>query len=1110
MLLFFVLDPKKTAIEAKKLRDEGKWEKGYSLCKKALKTSPKDPDLLEIACELALLLKKYTEAIGHFTLLKPHLEKRKKILDVFIEHFGGEEKDKVLLRENVLLELISEGEMEKVENVFPLIPEKEKEHFLKKHSEREEFNSHFLIYALLFYSRKFIDAFLKLYEIYKKFEDKRALIKKEIIRVQNMGFMRKYAGFVNFMINYSEGKEDKAIEYIEDFIEDESFYPYIKEEFEKRFPQNPYFKLLFSHILILRGEKNKGLSILKEIVKNKEKIDKNYAYNILKSLKKEELSEEETKDLAEILTELGKTEEAAEILKDKVKSEVGVKSLRESLVKSFSPRAFRILLEMEENIDENLKFLYENNPLYLNDREVLDVLKDIGEEKNIRSDFFLFSLASSSIRNGEFKNGVFIFRYLLKKDFDLELINKEFEKKKEDILKIPEGLILQAEIYLFKKDKKFFDTLKKLIENYPLYSDYVLLMLDESGIFYEDWNEAILEFLEENKDKIGDNKEILEGIILIRLNRLKEGVLKLYSAYKKGKRFVMKISERIYKEEVPEFNLLQGFIFLELEKYKEAEKFLKKAMTDKRLLTHLSKVLSEKLHKKKDKEVLFLFVSTLILWGKFEEALRLISDLKKRENEKMMGDVLVLEAIILFKKGEKERAKEIIKNLLKEKKKFDPLFLFNFLKEEEKKEKSDFIYQTLGALSLLIPEPLEALRNYFMLAIRNKTLIPRIRDIFFTIETKFPYFPEIELYKKGLDILEGKIEKVALLKFYEENPEIKEEFRNLLEVLPDTQEDPHLLFLLSKLNFEAGREFTSYILKSFELALKERFYELLKEIKDFSYERIKEEEDGKTLLFFILKNDVTNFERFFGLLKEKNYIEKYPEEAMEVMRVLFFKGIRNKEFLFTYADFLAEKNDKTSIYIYQEALEKFPEEIEKRKDKWEKFIPEGLGLTLNAAIRLKDKEKFKERVKKIIELDLIGTFYAVIRESIKVFDYEEELYNLYKKCALYVKDVDTEIYILKELAKRERKVEYYKELIERLILFKKEEVNLYWKEFVERAAIEGKIEVIDDFFKKYFKFERKVDFYRGNYLKTIFIMEPFRFFKFLKYRRNFPLPLREP
>jgi|GEM_PF-6837192 len=1111
MLPFFALDPKKTAREARKLRDEGKWEKGYSLCKKALKTSPRDPDLLEIACELALLLKKYKEAIGHFTLLKAHPQKRRKLLDVLFEHFGGDEKDKILLREHVLLELISEGELDKIENVFTLIPENEKEHFLKKHSEKDDFNSQLFVYALLFYSRKFIDASLKLYEIYKRFEDKRPLIKKEILRVQNMGFMRKYAGFVNFLINYSEGKEDKAIEYVDDFIDDDSFYPYIIKEFEKRFPENSYFKLLFSHLLIINGEKNKGLLVLKEAIKDKENIDKNYAYDIVKSFKKEELSEEELRDVAEILTELGKTEEAAEMIKDSVKSEVSVKSLRESLLKSFSPRAFRILLEMEENnIDENLRFLYEKSSDYLNDMDVLDVLKDLSEERNIKSNFFLFSLASSSIRNGEFKNGIAIFRYLLRKGFNLNLIIQEFERKREDILSIPEGMILEAELHLYKKDEKFFDTLRKLTESYPLYSDYILLLLDEAGLLYDEWNEKILEFLSQNVGKLSDKAHVVEGLTLVRLNRLKEGVLKLYEAYKKGNKFVRGISEKIYKEEIPEYNLLQGFIFLELEKYTEAEKFLRKAMRDKKLLIEISRVLSEKLQKKKNKNILFLFVNTLILWGKYEEALKFISTLKEEADEKMMGDILSMEAVVLFKRGEKEKAKEIIKNLLKEKRKFDPYFLYNFLKEEEKKEKSPFVYQTLGSLALLIPEPKEAVKNYFILALKTPKLISRIRDIFLTIETKFPYFPEIDLYKKGLDILEGKEDKNSLLRFYEENPEIKEEFRNLLEVLPDTQKDPYLLFLLSKLNFETGKEFTPYVLKSFELALNERLYDLLKEIKDFSYERIKNDENGKELLFFILKNDVRNFERFFKLLKEKSYIEKYPNEAIEVMRAVFLKGIRDKEFLFTYADFLSEKEDKSCIYIYQEALEKFPDEIEKRKDKWEKFIPEGLGLGLNVAIRLKDTQKFKERVKRIIELDLIGTFYAVIRESIKIFDYEEELYNIYRKCALSVKDVDTEISVLKGLAGKEGKIEYYEELVEKLILFKRDEVNTYWKEFVKKVAEEGKTHILDRLFEKYFRFDRKMNLYGGNYMKTLFTLEPMRFFKFLKGKRNFPLPLTEP
>ena len=1111
MLPFFALDPKKTAKEARRLMEEGKWEKGYSLCKKALKNSPKDPDLLEISCELSLLLKKYKEAIAHFTLLKKHPERRKRLLNILFENFGGDEEDKVLLREHVLLELLSEGELDKIENVFPLIPENEKEHFLKKHSERDDFYSQFLLYVLLFYSRKFMDASLKLYEIYKRFEDKRTFVKKEILRIQNMGFIRKYANFVNFLISYSEGEEKKAVEYVVDLIEDDFFYPYILREFEKRFPENSYFRLLFSHLLIMKGEKGKGLSVLKEIVKDKENIDKNYAYDIVKGLKREELSDDEIKVVAEILTELNKTEEAAEMLKGKIKGEIGVKSLRESLLKSFSPKAFRILLEMEEeNIEETLLFLYENNPDYLNERDVLDVLKDLSEERGIKSNFFLFSLASSSIRNGEFENGILILRYLLKKGFDLTFVIQEFERKRVDILSIPEGLVLEAEIHLYKKEEKFFDTLRNIIERYPLYSDYVLLLLDEAGILYKEWNDKILEFLKQNIEKMNDRANILEGLALIRLNRLKEGVLKLYEAYKKGNKFVRGISKNIYKEEVPEYNLLEGFILLEMEKWKEAEKFLKRAMRDKKLLMEISRVLSEKLQKKKDKNILFLFVNTLILWGKYEEAFRFVSELKKEAEEKTKGDILAMEAVILFKKGEKEKAKEIIKSLLKEKIKFDPYFLYNFLKEEEKKEKSAFIYQTLGSLALLIPEPKEAVKNYFMLALKTPKLIPKIRDIFFTIETKFPYFPEIDLYKKGLNILEDKEDKNSLLKFYEENPEIKEEFRNLLEILPDTQKDPYLLFLLSKFNFEIGKEFTPYLLRSFELALKERLYDLLKEIKDFSYERIKNNENGKELLFFILKNDVRDFERFFKLLKEKNYIEKYPGEVVEIMRELFLKGIRDKEFLFTYADFLSEKGDKGCIYIYQELMDKVPEEIEKRRDKWEKFIPEGLGLGLNVIISLKDIQKFKERVKRIVELDLVGTFYAVIRESIKIFDYEEELYNIYKQCASYVKDVDTEIYILQELAKKEGKIEYYEELVEKLILFKRDEVNTYWREFVKKAVEEKRTHIIDRLFEKYFQFDRKMDFYSGNYLKTFFNLEPLRFLKFLKGKRNFPLPLREP
>ncbi|MEO0295690.1 MAG: hypothetical protein ABIM85_06670, partial [candidate division WOR-3 bacterium] len=413
MLPFFALDPKKTASEAKRLMEEGKWERGYSLCKKALKTSPRDPDLLEVSLELALLLKNYKEAVGHFLLIKNFPDRKKRVLEHMVSHFGGEEKDKILLREQVLLEFISEGELERIENLFPLIPEREKKHFFEKHSEKDEFVSQMFIYSLLFYSKKYIEASLKLFEIYEKFKDKEDFLRKEILRIQNMGFIRKYASFTNFLINYSEGNEDKALEYIDDLLEDESFFPYLISEFEKRNPKNPYFKLLFSNLLILKGERKRGLIFLRESLKNQENLDLNYAYNIVKDIKRENLDDEEVSIVSDILKELGKTEDAAEFLKIRVKKGESIITLRETLLKSFSARAFRILLEMEEEkIEENLKFLYENNPDYLSDIDVLNILKDFSEERNIKSEFFLFSLGSSLVRNGEYKDGINILRYL--------------------------------------------------------------------------------------------------------------------------------------------------------------------------------------------------------------------------------------------------------------------------------------------------------------------------------------------------------------------------------------------------------------------------------------------------------------------------------------------------------------------------------------------------------------------------------------------------------------------------------------------------------------------------------------------------------------------------
>ncbi len=1111
MLPFFALDPKKTAREARKLRDEGKWEKGYSLCKKALKTSPKDPDLLEIACELALLLKKYREAIGHFALLRNYPDRKKKLIDNLIEHFGGEEEDKILLREHVLIELVSEGDIERIESIYNLIPEKEKEHFVKKHGEKDDFVSGMLVYSIYFYSRKYMEAVLKLYELWKKFRDKREIIKKEIARIQNMGFIRKYAGFFNFISNYYEGKEEEATLYVEDIIDDESFYLYIIEQFEKRKPELPYFKLLYSHLIIIQGDKKRGLELLKEAISDKEGIDLNYAYEIAKSLKSENLSENEIRELAEIFTQLGKTEEAAEILKERMRDEVSVKSLRESLLKSFSPRAFRIFLEMEEeSLDEDLEYMYSGNPDYLNDRDVLDILKDIAEERKFKSPFFLFSLASSSIRNGEFKNGILIFRYLLKLNFNIDLIEKEISRKREDLVKIPEGFMLELEILLNKKDEKFFEKMSEFIDKFPSYNEYALLLLDEAGIKNNEWNDKIIDFIQKNKNKFTEKYLLALGLAYIRKGEFKEGTLCLYEGYKKKINFVKKLTENIMNYDVPEVHFLKGLLELESENFKDAKEFLRKGLKDKRLLRELLKVLSEKLKRKKSKEILFLFVEALLLGGKYDEALRFLNNLKEGESEKMLADISAMESAILWKKGDKEKAKEIIKNLLREKNRFDPSFLYEFLKEEEKNDKSPFIYQTLGSIALLLSKPKEAARYYFILSLKAKKLIPKIKDIFITIESRFPYFPEIEVYKKGLEIIEGKADLNEVITLYEENPDIKDEFAEFLNLLPLTRQNPHLLFLLSKLNYETGRDFKEEIKKSYELANKERLYELLNKIRNFAYERIKNGEDGIDLLLFILRNESREWKRFFNLLIEKSFLKKNRKEIFDTFRVLFLKGIRDKDFVFTYADELSKDNDKTCIYIYQEALDKYPEEIEKRKNKWEKFIPEGLGLGLNVSMKLKDLEKFKERVKKIIKHGLLGTFYATIREGLKVFGYDEELYNILRKCAYDVRDTDTEIHILKELAKRERKFEYFKKLIEKIVLFRRDEVNVYWEEFVKMGIMMGRFDEVQKLWQENFSFERKTDIYRGDYLGTFFVLDPLKLGKFLKGKRNFPLPLKEP
>ncbi len=1112
MLPFFALDPKKTASEAKRLMEEGKWERGYSLCKKALKTSPRDPDLLEVSLELALLLKNYKEAVGHFLLIKNFPDRKKRVLEHMVSHFGGEEKDKILLREQVLLEFISEGELERIENLFPLIPEREKKHFFEKHSEKDEFVSQMFIYSLLFYSKKYIEASLKLFEIYEKFKDKEDFLRKEILRIQNMGFIRKYASFTNFLINYSEGDEDKALEYIDDLLEDESFFPYLISEFEKRNPKNPYFKLLFSNLLILKGERKRGLIFLRESLKNQENLDLNYAYNIVKDIKRENLDDEEVSIVSDILKELGKTEDAAEFLKIRVKKGESIITLRETLLKSFSARAFRILLEMEEEkIEENLKFLYENTPDYLSDIDVLNILKDFSEERNIKSEFFLFSLGSSLVRNGEYKDGINILRYLLRKNFNRELILKEFKRKRDSLLNIPEGLLFDAEIKIQEKNEEFFDSIKNLLEKFPNYSDYALLLLDEFGEIHKDFNDKIIDFLNKEKDKFSKKYLVVEGLSLIRKKNLKEGAIKLYKAYVEGEKFVKDIVERIFREDIPEYNFLKGAILLEMGKFEESSKYLKKAMIDKKLLPEISKVVTEKMKEKKDPTLIFIYVNTLLFWNKFEEAIRFISILKEEiKDEKMLNNVISLESIILYKRGEKDKAREIIKILLKEKKKFDPYFLYEFLKEEEKNDKSPFIYQTLGSLALLLSKPLEAVRYYFMLALSSPKLISKIKDIYLTIETKFPYFPEIDLYKFSLNLLEKEKNRDLLLKFFEDNPELKDEFKFFLNIYPDTQKDPYLLYYLAKLNYEEGKEFEEELIKSYELALNERLYDLLEDIKNFSYERIRKDEAKAKLLFFILKREFRDFNKFFKLLKEKEFIEKFPKESYDVMRDAFLKGVREKDFIFTYADFLAERDDKGSIYLYQEALEKYPEEVEKRRNKWEKFIPEGKGLSLILSIKFRDVEKFKKELKNIMELKLEGTFYAIIKEGIKAFDYDRELYELINTCAQRIKDIDTEIFVLKELSMKEKNLDYFKNLIEKLIVFKKEELSFIWKEFVKVISENKRFDILDNLWNKYFKDKKKKETLGESYFNLIFLRDPKIFFRFLKSRRNFPLPLLEP
>ncbi|MEN3044379.1 MAG: hypothetical protein ABDH37_04075 [Candidatus Hydrothermales bacterium] len=1107
MLPIFALDPKKTFEEAKKLRDEGKWERAYSLCKKALKTSPRDPDLLEISAELATLMKNYQEALGHFLMLKNFPARRKKILELFTEYFGGDEKDKILLREQVILELISEGNFEKLENLFPLIPEREKNHFFEKHSGKEELTSQLFVYFILFFSKNYIDASLKFFDIYTKHKGQTNFLKKEIIRLQNVGFTRKYASFINFLIYYSEGNENKALEYIEDLVEDRSFSTHILNEFEKKPPELSYFKLLFSELLLSKGERKRGLLVLKNSLTQKEGIDLNYAYEIIKEMRNEDLDEEESMIYSEILKELGKTEEAAEFLKRGIKTVEGIKTLRESLLKSFSPRAFRILLEIDEKkIDENLRFLYENNPDYLNDREVLNVLKDLCEEKKIKSNFFIFSLATSLIRNGEYKNGILLFRYLLRKEFEIELILKEFSRKKENLCNFREGLILLAEINMMEKSEEFFETIKKLIERFRDSSEYALLLLDEFGERHRDWNDRIINFLNKEKENFSKKYIVVEGLSLIRSSKLKEGAYKLYEAYREGNKFVHGIAEKFYREEIPEFNFLKGAILIELERFEESFMYLRNAMKERGFLKEISKILTEKIRKKKNPHLIFLYVNLLLTWNKIEEAERFVTLLKNEvRDEKMLGDISSFESIVLYHKGEIDKAKELIKNLLKEKKKFDPIFLYEFLREREKKEKSPFIYQTLGSLALLLNKPLEATRFYFLLALNSPQLINKIKDIYITIETKFSYFPEIDLYKTALKVIEKEENKTLLLKFFEENPELKEEFAFFLRIYPKTQSDPYLLFILAKLNYEEGLPFEEEIIKSYEIASNERLYELIDNLKEYSYEKIKNDEAKKELIFYILKKDKKDFIKFFKLFKEKGFIQKFEEESLEIMRDAFVKGEREKEFLFTYADFLADRNDKSAIYLYQETLEKYPEEIEKRRNKWGKFIPEGIGLSLSLAIRFKDVNKLKEEIRKIVELNLLGTFYAVIKETLKIFDYEKELFEILRICAEKIRDIETEVFILKELSYRERRIEYFKTLIEKLLELKSKELSNTWRDFVNCVIENKKFEILDELWKEHFKRE-----YTGvDYMESIFFKDPLRFFRG-KTNRNFPLPIREP
>ncbi|MEN3046831.1 MAG: hypothetical protein ABDH49_07640 [Candidatus Hydrothermales bacterium] len=1107
MFPIFALDPKKTFEEAKKLRDEGKWERAYSLCKRALKTSPKDPDLLEISAELSTLLKNYQEAFGHFVMLKNFPDRKKRILELFIQYFGGDEKDKILLREQVILELISEGSFEKLENLFPLIPEREKKHFFEKHLGKEELSSQLFVYFILFFSKNYIEASLKFVDIYRKYKEQSNFLRKEIIRLQNVGFTRKYASFINFLISYSQGNETEALEYIEDLLEDGSFSRYIYSEFEKRPPENPQLKLLFSELLISKGERKKGLLVLKSILSQKEAIDLNYASEIIKEVKKEDLDEEEAAIYSEILRELGKTEEAAEFLKRGIKTIDGIKTLRESLLRSFSPRAFRILLEIdEEKIDENLNFLYKNSPDYLNDREVLNVLKDFCEEKRIRSSFFLFSLASSLIRNGEYKSGITIFRYLLRKEFESQLILREFLRKKEDLRNLREGLILLAEIYMMEKNEKIFSIVKELIEKFRDSADYALLILDELGERYIEWNDRIIDFLNREKEKFSKKYLVVEGLSFIRSSRLKDGVFKLYEAYKEGNKFVYGIVEKFYKEEIPEFNFLRGILLLELEKFDESYKYLKNIIKEKSFLKEIAKTLTEKIKKKKNSYLIFLYLNLLLTWNKLEEAEKFLSLLKSEaKDEKMLGDIISFESIVLYHKGEINKAKELIKTLLREKRKFDPIFLYEFLKEKEEQDKSPFIYQTLGSLAILLNKPLEATRYYFLLAINSPQLISKIKDIYLTVETKFPYFPEIDLYKLALRVLEGKENKISLLKFLEENPELKEEFKFFLKIFPETQTDPYLLFLLAKLKYEDGLTFEEEIIKSYEIALKERLYELIESLREYSYEKIKRDEAEKELLFYILKRDRKEFTKFFRLLKDKGFIQKYELESLEIMRDAFVKGEREKEFLLTYADFLADRNDKSSIYLYNEILDRYPEEIEKRKSKWEKFIPEGINISLNLAIKFKDTNRLKEEIKKILTFNLLGTFYGIIKEIVKIFDYEKELFETLRICAEKVKDIETEIYLLKELSYKEKKIEYFKALIERLLELKSKEISSIWKDFIYCIVENKKFDILNELWEKHFKKE----YTQVNYMENIFLRDPRRFFK-EKVKRNFPLPIKEP